>query len=1463
MALMFMLTGAAAASTNTYYVVSGNPSAASPFDTWDNAAADIQTAVDRASADLVPGVTECEVLVSNGTYTLTSQITITNAITVRSLNGRDETFIDGNFPACSNRCMEIRSSVAMAVVDGFTITNGFTLLNMGGGVYVASNGQAAVLNCTISRNRSYAHGGGMAAYYAPNVLVTNCIISFNTNAVSSVGHGGGVYCYQSKGRITDCTIVSNANSTASGGWVYGGGVYSEGGNTILSNCAVSYNWAKTGGGIYLVGAGTITCCLINHNVTTTSAGGVQLYNANATLTHSTIASNRSSNGGGVNMNSGGSVFNCEFLGNVATGAGGGLNNSVGRVRNCLFAGNQSGGNGGGVNTDVELLNCTIVRNQSGASGGGLYVISAAAPVTNVIVYGNSAGTSNDVGGFAGALGHSCSPDLVAGVKSNLTADPLFLDAGSGFGTNAVLGDYALQTNSPCIGAGLNLSWMTTNPAVDLAGNHRIRPAWGAVDMGAYEAYLAAGSLTDGFSAAPTAGASPLQVVFTGETSGNTNGLVWQWIFGDGATSDWSPDVPAMHTYVARTNAYTVTVNVTNAAGEMATAVMADYIRVYPPIAYVSTNGAHQAPFESWETAATNIQAAVDVAGAGFTTVLVSNGTYVLNTQVTISNGITLRSLNGRDVTVIDGNYPVVTNRCIEMTGAGAVLDGFTVSNGFLSVGTPLYGAGVKVTGGMIGNCIITGNRMAITGSAAEQGVGVYASGAMVSNCVISLNTGTGSSASRGGGVYALGASKVTNCQIVSNQLRTAGGIYLTGLSTGTACAITYNYANAAGGAGGGMTLDAVLEDCLVFGNESGAAVGGISCTRENDVVRHCTIVGNKAVSGPGGLYLAAGYVPFAVDTIVWGNLAGSVRSDIGGATDHASFSCSPDLTNGVNGNTSADPQFVAYGSGFGTNAMPGDYHLLAGSSAIDTASTNGPDHDLEGVSRPFDGDGDGLVGYDMGAYEALPVTEGGFRCSFTTPTNIALDALTAVLTAHVAGTNTNNLAYFWIFGDGATSTWSSATREVLHSYGYGAFDVTLIVSNELGEVATRTRSGFVAVYPSYVHVATNGGSVSPFATWETAATNLQEAIDTAAIGEGYTLAVLVSNGVYTVTNELTIDKAVTLRGFSGNWDDTVIRGGYPASTNRCVTISGAGAVVDGFTITNGNAYLSSGGGINMTAAATVRNCLIAGNTTVSTSAGIGGGIAATAGSIIHCTVRNNVSTASAGGGGIYASGAGVVVSDCLVTGNRATLATGGGIRLDAGLVTDCIISNNVAGTSGGGISKANTGGATNRNSLIAGNQAANLGGGVYMSTGMTLQNCTVVGNLAANGGGICLAVGGLVGMNCVVAANQASSIGGTNDIGGTATSFSFSCSPDLVNGVNSNTTANPGFVKAGSGYGTSWLAGDYRLRVGSPCVDTGTNLAWMASAADLEGKPRILGAGPNMGAYEKPAAVRGSTLQVR
>src|SRR5262249_42521583 len=62
-------------------------------------------------------------------------------------------------------------------------------------------------------------------------------------------------------------------------------------------------------------------------------------------------------------------------------------------------------------------------------------------------------------------------------------------------------------------------------------------------------------------------------------------------------------------------------------------------------------------------------------------------------------------------------------------------------------------------------------------------------------------------------------------------------------------------------------------------------------------------------------------------------------------------------------NISADPSF--------RDSSAGNYRLQADSPAIDSGTSDGaPPSDLDAAPRPVDGDGDGIVKFDMGAYEA-------------------------------------------------------------------------------------------------------------------------------------------------------------------------------------------------------------------------------------------------------------------------------------------------------------------------------------------------------------------------------------------------------------------------------------------------------------------------------------------------------------
>ena len=81
--------------------------------------------------------------------------------------------------------------------------------------------------------------------------------------------------------------------------------------------------------------------------------------------------------------------------------------------------------------------------------------------------------------------------------------------------------------------------------------------------------------------------------------------------------------------------------------------------------YVAPGGTNNHPYTNWPDASTNIQWAVNAATAG-DTVWISNGTYVLTNQITVSSNITISGIAAGDKPVVDGNN---AGRCFEFRAA--------------------------------------------------------------------------------------------------------------------------------------------------------------------------------------------------------------------------------------------------------------------------------------------------------------------------------------------------------------------------------------------------------------------------------------------------------------------------------------------------------------------------------------------------------------------------------------------------------------------------------------------------------------------------------------------------------------------------------------------------------------------------------------------------------------------------
>ena len=438
---------------------------------------------------------------------------------------------------------------------------------------------------------------------------------------------------------------------------------------------------------------------------------------------------------------------------------------------------------------------------------------------------------------------------------------------------------------------------------------------------------------------------------------------------------------------------------------------------FSEVLYVDVNSVSPTPpYADWASAARTIQDAVDVAQVG-DTVLVTNGVYneggravgvgAIN-RVAIDQGITVQSVNGPGVTVIDGAN---ADRCAYV-GDGAVLIGFTLTGGVVPGFD--YGGGVSCTSyGVVTNCALTDNSTLFGGGA---------SGGSLYNCTL-----TGNQASRGGGAYDV---KLYRCTLSTNTAeRTGGGALgstlnnctLSGNNGGNvggggaydstlySCILTGNWGQDGGGASEGTLYNcmltnnycgrngagadyATLYNCILVGNSSEASgAGTYGCTLYN-----CSLIGNSANGSPGG-GASGGTLYNCTLTGNSGGSGGGVYGGIlynctlagnsasrggGGSANSTLYNCivyyNTAVTNGANYDSSSTFNYCCTtplpSSGAGNIAQEpgfvdlagGDYHLRLGSPCINA----GINQDWMMGATDLDGNPRIIHGVvDMGAYE--------------------------------------------------------------------------------------------------------------------------------------------------------------------------------------------------------------------------------------------------------------------------------------------------------------------------------------------------------------------------------------------------------------------------------------------------------------------------------------------------------------
>ena len=640
----------------------------------------------------------------------------------------------------------------------------------------------------------------------------------------------------------------------------------------------------------------------------------------------------------------------------------------------------------------------------------------------------------------------------------------------------------------------------------------------------------------------------------------------------------------------------------------------------------------------------------------------------------------------------------------------------------------------------------------------------------------------------GGGMYNYSSSPIlSNITFTSNKAKNGGGM----ANYSSSPKLTHvKFISNQASFGGGMcntNSSPTITNALFISNTASTYGGGIYFYGSSSpVLNNVTLTLNKASSYGGGIN-SYNSTPTLNNCIIWGNTAvdfgNQIYIDYGSVTlNHSCYSNvgydvfkNGGTLTATNNNITSNPQFVDAGNG--------NYQLSKGSPCIDAGnnSYNSEAYDIRGKGflRKTSGTNHIQTGtIDMGAYEYIANT-------------------TIYVNASATGSNNG-------------TSWTNAYKSLQSALEVAMAGDQIWVAK--GTYKPSSANGLGTVTRLYHFRMVEGVAIyGGFAGTETS------------------ISQRTSFG-YTETNE------TVLSGDIDN-DGTLTNNCYHVIYNPC-SLSKT-AIIDGFTITGGNANDMTGGhawGGGMAnysnGSPTVNNV-----TFISNYGNNGGGMF---NYIYSSPTLNNVSfigNSSKHGGGMYNWNNSCPVLTNVKFISNTSLGEGGAISTfynSALTITNGLIVSNSA-VRGGGIDCQSSSPLALTNVTIAANTATDDAGGVCCNSSATFNNCILWGNTSLKlFPDMDIFSGNTVTMNYSCYSTK------LYDIGNSGT----------FNITNHNITTNPVFADAAKG--------DFRIKKVSPCVDAGFN-DYNSLTTDIRGtnygrkilKTNYLQAGTiDIGAYE-------------
>jgi hypothetical protein len=793
-----------------------------------------------------------------------------------------------------------------------------------------------------------------------------------------------------------------------------------------------------------------------------------------------------------------------------------------------------------------------------------------------------------------------------------------------------------------------------------------------------------------------------------------------------------------------------------------------------------------------------------------------------------------------------------------------------------------------------GLTIAGGNSNGAPGSATEAryGGGIYKNPATrnltITNCKLIRNFSKEAGGAISAGFSATGSTgtfTMNNC-VFSENLSAIGGVLYTA-NTGT-LALTFSVSNsifsknkaidtnaaATGYAGSSMWLRSYGSTASIISNftnctfvdnvDSGSASGMTNSNRatlaltkntnSNHIsnISNCVFWGNKAVSG-------------AIARPIGGFIESMISSaTIKNSIDETNFTGV--TLSGTSANTSnSNPLF--------TNLSSSDYTLTSSSPAVDT----GNNANVIGTTDLFGNQRIINTTVDMGAYEFQ-----GCVAPYNINVNLITDT-TANVTWSIGGTSALNVDLVYVLSGQPISSGAPITGISVNSYALTGltpntnYDVYL-----MSNCPSSSSSGWSLAYtfktlwlgPIYVdHAATGSGDGS---SWANAFTTLDEGLlnmtpikqirvaqgiykpSTSGLADPRKATFLIPNNakIYGGFNgtEATLAERnpktniTTLNGdLSGNDNSSIFHttGSRSDNTYHVVTLKGslAGIVMDGFTISGGNAngsynytlgvnsfddtrggaiYANTNDAANYSIYAEVTNCILEKNT--GSDVGVYAQVTTLLNSYISinfnsCIVRNNQSSGS--------------FSNIFLQGFKNSTTN----QVVSSYFTNCLFHNNVS-----------NGSASQGASCILTYQNATAGG-AYTTAYIGMTNCTFSGNTGPSGHAVSI----LYGSNTTIVNSILYNNGNTTPL------YIFPSSGSIMpsgfnniiqGGTLGGTNINPLFVSAS----------DFHLISTSPAINAGNNAYLGSVTTDLDGNARIVNSTVDLGAYEFDAALSNTSF---